>query len=206
MDRPVALGDRAGVRALVVARLREADRERPDGVAALLGHRRDDDARVDAAGQERAERHVRDEPLADRREDPVADGLEPLLVAPLLAASPRAASSGRRVAVPFSTVSVQPGGSRLIPRSAVRSPGHVAEGEVRIEALELDLPRARPGTSSSAFSSEAKATVPSSSCVQRSGFLPNRSRARTRRCRVASQTASANMPSRCSTNASPCCS
>ena len=52
-----------------------------------------------------------------------------------------------------------------------------------------------PGSRSSAFSSEANASVPSGSRVQSNGFLPTRSRASTSRSRPASQSAIVNMPS-----------
>ena len=60
-----------------------------------------------------------------------------------------------------------------------------------------------PGSRSSAFSSEANASVPSGSRVQSNGFLPTRSRASTSRSRPASQSAIVNMPSTRETNAGP---
>jgi hypothetical protein len=56
--RPELLGDRAGEIALVVVLLLKADREGPDGVCALTGHRGDDASGVQAAAQEGAERYI----------------------------------------------------------------------------------------------------------------------------------------------------
>src|SRR5205807_2224855 len=58
----------------------EADRERLDGARRRLGHRGYDRRGVDAAGQERAERDVRDHAAADRRAQLVPDLLERLLL------------------------------------------------------------------------------------------------------------------------------
>ena len=56
-----------GVRALVVAAGDlEADRKRLDGLREHLAHQPDDDARVDAAAQKGAERHVAEEPPLHR--------------------------------------------------------------------------------------------------------------------------------------------
>ncbi len=81
VDRAVALGDEPCVPSFVVALILEADRERADGLGALLRHGRDDDAGVDSARQESSEGHVRDEPLADGVADAVPDGFDPLPVA-----------------------------------------------------------------------------------------------------------------------------
>ena len=62
---PEVTGDGAGAARLVVAGLVEADRERADGPRALGLHERDDERRVDPAGQERADRDVGDHPQAD---------------------------------------------------------------------------------------------------------------------------------------------
>ena len=83
VTRAVAARDRARVRPLVVPRVREADRERAHGLGRGRRHHGDDDARVEAAREERPEGHVRDEPAPDGRGDPLAHELEPLLVAPL---------------------------------------------------------------------------------------------------------------------------
>ncbi len=80
--------------------------------------------------------------------------------------------------------------------------GDVLEREIRVERGEVRL-APQPGSSSSAFSSEANASVPSSSRVQTSGFLPSRSRASTSRPRGASHSAIANMPSSRSTKRGP---
>ena len=53
-------GDGLGVRRLVVARLVEADGEGRTGRGLMRLHQRDDGRGIDAAGEERAERHVGD--------------------------------------------------------------------------------------------------------------------------------------------------
>ena len=72
VPRPVALGDLLRVPGLVERRVGERDRARVDRLRRQAGHRRHDRARVDAAGQEGAERHLRDhaqpDALADARE------------------------------------------------------------------------------------------------------------------------------------------
>ena len=78
VPRAVALGDRAGVGPLVVARVGEADGERAHRLGRGLRHRRDDDRRVDPAGEQRAERHVGDEPPPHRRRHLVAHPLDPV--------------------------------------------------------------------------------------------------------------------------------
>ena len=58
--------DLGGVRRLVEAAVGEADAEAAHRAAPRLLHRRDDGRAVDAARQERAERHVRLHPHRDR--------------------------------------------------------------------------------------------------------------------------------------------
>ena len=79
--RGVALGDGAGVAALVVALVAEADRERPHGVRRRLRHEADDDARVDASGEQRPERHVGDQAAAHGCLHALADEREPVTLA-----------------------------------------------------------------------------------------------------------------------------
>ena len=66
MDRVVALRDRAGAGQLVERRLGEADRERAHPLRRLLGRERREEPRVDAAGEQHADRHVGDEVRAHR--------------------------------------------------------------------------------------------------------------------------------------------
>ena len=61
------LGDQPSVGELVPVLLLESDRERPDRLRRSLGHRRHDRRGVDAAGEEGAERDVRDHPVAHGR-------------------------------------------------------------------------------------------------------------------------------------------
>src|SRR5215469_14198405 len=61
MLRPVTVRDEPRVGALVEAALREADRERVHGLRGLLGRERRERGRVDAAGEEDADRYVREQ-------------------------------------------------------------------------------------------------------------------------------------------------
>ena len=74
-------GDRLRVRELVVARVIEADRDRDRRPRAGLDHVGDDRGRVDAAGQERAERHVADLPQRDGLAQQRVELLEVVLLA-----------------------------------------------------------------------------------------------------------------------------
>ena len=67
--------------AAVVTGVVEADRERANRLRGGLRHQRDDDAGVDAAREQGAERHVGREPHPHRVAHGLADQLEPLLVA-----------------------------------------------------------------------------------------------------------------------------
>ena len=79
--RPEPLRDGPGVRPLVVAAVRETDRERPHRLGRGLRHRRDHDRGVEPAREQRPERHVGDEPAADGRGHLVANPLDPLAFA-----------------------------------------------------------------------------------------------------------------------------
>ncbi len=61
MARAVPIGDQSCVGELVEAALLEADREGPDWLRALGGRERGQGRRVDAAGEEDADRHIRNE-------------------------------------------------------------------------------------------------------------------------------------------------
>ena len=185
MPRRVALGDGARVRALVVALVREADGERPHRLGRGLRHQRDDDRRVDPAREQRAERHVGDEPLAHGGASPPR-------------ARARATASSRElrplelrlpVALDRSRASPSATSTRRRARAAGRRAGRCA---CRGRTGARGTRRARrgpargagPAAASSAFSSEANASVPSARRVQTSGFLPSRSRASTSRPRA----------------------
>ena len=58
MIRSVALGDESCLGALVEASLLEADRERVYGLGRLLRRKRRQHSRVDAAGEQNADRHI----------------------------------------------------------------------------------------------------------------------------------------------------
>src|SRR4051794_15170178 len=60
------LRDAARVRKLVVRRLAKTDRERLYRLRQMAAHQRDDDARIEAARKERAERYVRNEAARHR--------------------------------------------------------------------------------------------------------------------------------------------
>ena len=110
------LGDGARERPLVVARLAEPDRERPHRPR-RAGHRGDDDARVDATREQRAERHIRDEAPLDGRGDLLAHEVEPVGVAP--GSSSPSSAYGSMLTRPPSATSTCPGGSFSIPRRPV---------------------------------------------------------------------------------------
>ena len=76
--RPVALGDEPRVVALVEAALREADRERVHRLRRLLRRERRERGRVDAAREEDADRHVREEMRPHRVAQPRAQLLDEL--------------------------------------------------------------------------------------------------------------------------------
>jgi hypothetical protein len=135
---PVALRHRARIRALVVVRVREAHCERAHRLGRRLRHQGHDDARVDAAREERSQRHVGDQPLPHRRSDRRANPLEPLL---LMCARLRRLE----LPVPLDAL-VLPFGDEHVPRRqlvdvAQRRPvtGDVLEREVGVDCVEVDL-------------------------------------------------------------------
>ena len=74
------LGDQARPLELVISVLAEADRERAHRLGRCLGHRRHHPGRVDATGQERAQRHVAQQSAPDGGAEPVAELLGDLAV------------------------------------------------------------------------------------------------------------------------------
>ena len=112
--------------ALAPARVGEADRERGQAALALLGEQRDDQARVEPAGEQHADRDVGDHPPPDRD----AQRLEQR-VPPVLRRAVRARALERRVPVGAlaarapsgSTTSIVAGGSLRTPRRIVRGAG-----------------------------------------------------------------------------------
>ena len=158
--------------------------------------------RVDPAREQRAERDVGDEPLPHRVGDRLAHALQPRLVRERLA-------RGLRLPVALDPLASRPrrraatraaAGARRAARCA--RPGRTGARDTR-RARRGPARAAGRAAPSSAFSSDANASVPSSSRVQTSGFLPSRSRASTSRPRGASQSAIANMPSSRSTKRGP---
>ena len=80
MTRRVAVGHRSCELALVVALVREPDREGSDRLSRDLRHLRDDDRRVEPAREQRAEWHVRHEPLPNGGGHGLSDPFDPLVV------------------------------------------------------------------------------------------------------------------------------
>ena len=78
MRRPVPLGDEPRVGELVERTLLEADRERAQRPARLVGRERGEHARVDAAREEHADGHVADEVRAHGVAQPRAELLDEL--------------------------------------------------------------------------------------------------------------------------------
>ena len=78
MVRAVALGDAARIVAFVEAPLGEADRERVHGLRGLLRGERGERGGVDAAREEHADRHVREQMRAHRVAQARAQLLEQL--------------------------------------------------------------------------------------------------------------------------------
>ena len=66
-----ALGHRLGVAALVMVGLVEADRAGLHRALGAFRHQRDDGGAVHPAGEKRAQRHIRNEPRANRRAHPI---------------------------------------------------------------------------------------------------------------------------------------
>ena len=97
--RAVALGDEPSVAALVEAALRESDRERVDGIAALLCGKSRERRRVDAAREQHADRNVGEQVRAHGVAQACAQLLQQLglvVVAQLLDRAPaQDARSGR---------------------------------------------------------------------------------------------------------------
>ena len=141
VDRLKPLGRQPGVAGLVIFRHGEADGERPQGAAGKLPHEAHDDRRIDAAGEERPQRHVALQAGLDRRGKPAAE--QPGVLAP------RQRLFDAEVGLPV--------GPDLQPVVAVNCQvarrqfadalpdcprvGHVLVGQVFIKGLRVDVPR-----------------------------------------------------------------
>ena len=134
--RAVTLGDGPGVGALVVPVVAEPDGERPH-LSRCPGHLGDDDARVDAAGKQRAQRHVGDEAPPDGRADRLPDALQPLLVAELI--RPRLQRPVRLHPHRIAFGDQQVAGRQFLdpPQGSARR--HVLERQVGIERGRVEL-------------------------------------------------------------------
>ena len=135
------------------------------GPVACARHRADDRARIDAAREERAERHVRDETHAHRLVQQRAQALRGSRPR-----SRRASAEGfGELEVPIAldvdaaVLERQVAARREFLNAAqdAERVGHVAEREVRVERFGVQPRAATPGVASRDFSSEPKTSVPS---------------------------------------------
>jgi hypothetical protein len=111
------LGNGARVRALVVARILEAGGEGAHAVDTRMPHRGHDRGAVDAAGEERPERHVAPEPAADRRVEQPVEGARHLGA---VAVEPLAARGGGLGAQREPLVPRHPPAAELEPKRMAR--------------------------------------------------------------------------------------
>ena len=203
--RAEVLRDRARVIRLVEAPLVEADRERLHRLRRpLLDHHRDDRARVDAAAEERAERHVADKPTPHGR----LGGVRETPRRTPRRTCPRPPAT-RQVPVALDA-STGPSRQRgRWPAGSLRTPPKIDRGAARTRARgsaparpRVELARARrvleqaPSARSRRAASADRRRSRAASC--RAG----RARAAAR-CRARPRARSANMPSSCSTQSRP---
>jgi len=136
----VALDNETHVAKLVERALLEADRERPQRLAHLLGGERGQDRGIDAAGEQHANRDVADEMRANRVAQAcpqLLDELGLLLVAELAArCRAREALQPRLAAVPDEQMSGQE--LPALPEDCQRRRDRV-EREEGLERVEIDL-------------------------------------------------------------------
>ena len=138
VPRRVALRHRARERPLVVAVVREPDGERAHRLRRRRGHERDDDGRVDPAGEERAERDVGREALPHRVGDGLPHPLQPGAVLERLVGGPRlpVALDPLRPALRHE----QRGGREAVDAAQAGAvAGDVLEREIRVERGEVRL-------------------------------------------------------------------
>ena len=177
----------------------EADREGLDRPRRGLGHRRDDRRGVDAAGQERAERHVGDHPPAHRAARmPSRMRLVAARVGrdELACARSRAASSARSRRVPSAHSQRVAGGSLRTALERAQRRRARTVGEVGVERLVVDARAGSSGSSSSASAPSANESVPSRVRRRRAASCrPGRARAAAGAARRP-RARSANMPCR----------
>ena len=165
MVGPEPLGDQPRVPALVVARvLVGGDRERPHRLVDQLRHQRDVGGRVDAAGQEYAERDVGHHPFANRLPQELAEPLHLLVFGHLADLSRHLAGERRPVAGALERAvgsHDQSLGRRQLRDAAVhrRRRRREREREVVEERLLVEV-RGIAGCSSSALTSDPNTTPP----------------------------------------------
>src|SRR5579884_1451585 len=145
MLRPVAGGGLPRVAQLVVGRIVEPDRERPDPPVCRAAHERRDDAGVHAAAEERADRHVADRPRADgvvqERAQPPGGRGHVIPRAGIVSHGPVPAERGP-AARPLERV----GRRQLADARKDRAGGrHVAQRDVLLQRLRVDLGSAGEG-------------------------------------------------------------
>ena len=117
--------------ALLVADRLEADAERRQPVLAGLGQQADDEARVEAAREQHADRHVGDEPALDGEAQRRLDRVAPLVVGAVPAGLGPAVTGPstcvwRAAARRARSTSIVAGGSFCTPQSIVRGAGTTA--------------------------------------------------------------------------------
>ena len=137
---PYRSRDRPRAVELVERRLLEADRERAHRLRRLLGGERRERARVDAAGEQHADRHVRDQVRAHRVAQARAALLDELRLVLVVARRQRArareAGERRAAVVPGQRVAREQLAD--VPEDRERR-GHDVEGEERLERVEVDV-------------------------------------------------------------------
>ena len=138
--------DRLRVRQLVVevvgVAAAEADRIGLHRAAAVLRHQADDGARVDPAGQERADRHVAHHLHPDRFLESRTDPRRPVVDARrAIDRARRSASSARSAMRPFSTVTTVAGGSFRDAAEDRARRSHVAELQIPRDGVLVERRR-----------------------------------------------------------------
>ena len=181
VPRAVAIGDLLREARLVERRVGERDRAGVDRRRPTARHRRDDGARVDAAGQERAERHLGDHPqphrfVAAARRARLAASRPSIGVSSVKRTSQYSRGSGTGCAAPDR----QRVRRRQLARAAEDRArlGDVAEREVLLDRARVDVAReAAVREQRLQLGAEEQACRPAAARSS-SGFTPRRSRAR----------------------------
>ena len=130
----------ARARQLVEGRILEPDRERRDGARDLLAHEREHGRRVEAAGEEHADRHVAHEVASHRVGEEVAERLDAVANGELLGLA-RVLEPPVGVHLDAALVGHQQMARHHLLDALVAGErrGHVTEGQVVVEGLEVRL-------------------------------------------------------------------